>query len=120
MLISVDQTGSMPLYEQLLAQLRGAILRGEVGPGDRLPPARDLAATLGINMHTVLRAYGALRDEGLLHLRRGRGAVVSDTPLDTAEWEHALTHLLDVAARNGLGPADVRAAIDERFARREP
>lgn len=65
-----------PIYEQVAAELRRDIAEGETKPGERLPPAKDLAAVLGVNSNTVLRALRLLRDEGLLEFRRGRGVTV--------------------------------------------
>jgi DNA-binding transcriptional regulator YhcF (GntR family) len=76
MRVRVDPTASAPLHAQIADGLRAQIAAGRVGPGDRLPAARALADGLDVNVHTVLRAYGALRDDGLVDLRRGRGAVV--------------------------------------------
>jgi GntR family transcriptional regulator len=78
MLFRIDPTADEPLFQQLARQVRAAVIRGEVSPGDRLPAARDLAGSLEINLHTVLHAYQDLRDEGLIELRRGRGALVAD------------------------------------------
>jgi DNA-binding transcriptional regulator YhcF (GntR family) len=75
--VQLDPGDSMPLHEQAAAALRRAIVEGECGPGERLPPARDLAAVMGINTNTVLRALRNLRDEGLLEFRRGRGITVA-------------------------------------------
>jgi GntR family transcriptional regulator len=74
--VEVDATDPMPLHEQVAAEIRRAIADGEAAPGDRLPPARDLAAVLGVNHNTVLRALRGLRDDGLLEFRRGRGITV--------------------------------------------
>ena len=60
----------------MCAEIRRAIADGEIGPGERLPPARDLAALLQVNTNTVLRALRLLRDEGLLEFRRGRGGTL--------------------------------------------
>jgi DNA-binding transcriptional regulator YhcF (GntR family) len=84
MIGQIDRGASEPLHDQVAAEIRRAIADGEAGPGDRLPPARDLAAALGVNANTVLRALRLLRDEGLLEFRRGRGVTVAGTPEDGA------------------------------------
>jgi GntR family transcriptional regulator len=74
--VKVDRQEPLPLFEQVCAEIRRAIADGEIGPGERLPPARDLAAVLGVNSNTVLRALRLLRDEGLVEFRRGRGITI--------------------------------------------
>jgi GntR family transcriptional regulator len=66
----------LALHEQVAAEIRRAIAEGEAMPGERLPPAKDLAAVIGVNTNTVLRALRTLRDEGLVEFRRGRGISV--------------------------------------------
>ena len=78
--VNIDRSGAVPLHDQVAAQIRRAIAEGEAGPGERLPLARDLAAVLGVNKNTVLRALRILRDEGLLEFRRGRGITVAGSP----------------------------------------
>jgi GntR family transcriptional regulator len=78
--VKVDRTDPTDLYEQVAAEIRRAIADGEAKPGERLPPAKDLAAVLGVNTNTVLRALRLLRDEGLLEFRRGHGISVTGTP----------------------------------------
>ena len=77
--VKIDRNERVGLHEQAAAELRRAIAEGEALPGERLPPARDLAAVLGVNRNTVLRALRLLRDEGLLEFRRGRGITVAGT-----------------------------------------
>jgi GntR family transcriptional regulator len=79
-LVKVDRASSSPLHDQVAAQIRRAIADGEAKPGERLPPARDLAAVIGVNTNTVLRALRQLRDEALLEFRRGRGVRVVGSP----------------------------------------
>ena len=78
--VKVDRADPTDLYEQVAGEIRRAIAEGEAKPGERLPPAKDLAAVLGVNTNTVLRALRVLRDEGLLEFRRGRGISVAGTP----------------------------------------
>ena len=77
--VKVDRSETLGLHDQVAAELRRAIAEGEALPGERLPPARDLAAVLAVNRNTVLRALRLLRDEGLLEFRRGRGITVAST-----------------------------------------
>lgn len=105
MLLSVDHASKTPLYEQLADSLISAISAGDLRGGERLPSARMLAADLDVNMHTVLRAYGCLRDRGLVELRRGREAVVAGDAVAALPpaVRRALDRLVDVAASHGVG-----------------
>src|SRR6266516_4986335 len=78
--VKVDRSDPTDLYEQVAGEIRRAIAEGEATPGERLPPASDVAAVLGVNTNTVLRALRQLRDEGLHEFRRGRGVTVTGTP----------------------------------------
>jgi GntR family transcriptional regulator len=80
---TLDPANPTPLHEQVAAEIRRAIAEGQAGAGERLPPAIDLAAVLGVNRNTVLRALHLLREEGLLEFRRGRGITVTGTPQRT-------------------------------------
>ena len=78
-MVEIDHSSPVPLHEQVAAAIRRAIADGEAGAGERLPPARDLAAVLGVNANTVFRALRTLREEGLVEFRRGRGVSVTGT-----------------------------------------
>ncbi len=96
----IDRHSPMQLHDQVAAEIRRAIADGEAKPGERLPPARDLAAILGVNRNTVLRALRVLRDEGLLDFRRGRGVTVTGTP-DSGALIAQTRDLIDFARRHG-------------------
>jgi len=115
MLIRIDPGSSVPLFEQLAASVRAEIVRGSVVPGERLPSARDLAESLELNVHTVLRGYQVVRDEGLIELRRGRGAVVTDRARDYAALAELLPQFVAEAKRLGLSPAALAALIREAY-----
>jgi GntR family transcriptional regulator len=110
MLGGVDRSDPTPLHDQVAAQIRRAIAEGDAGPGERLPPARDLAAVMGVNTNTVLRALRALREEGLLEMRRGLGVRVSGTPQRGAVAARAL-ELVQYARRQGYGPEELVSII---------
>lgn len=113
MLIKIDVDSSRPLFDQVAASVRTDIVAGRLAPGDRLPSARELAEALEINLHTVLRAYQQLRDEKLIDLRRGRGAVVSASAAPLAELSHDITALVSRAAALGISPTTLAALIKE-------
>lgn len=75
----VDPDEPTPPYEQLRRQLADLIMAGQLGPGDRLPPLRQLAGDLGVAVGTVARTYRELEQEGLLVSRRGGGTRVVET-----------------------------------------
>ena len=113
MLIKVDASSSEPLFAQIAAQVRGAIAAGRVAEGDRLPSARELAEALGVNMHTVLRAYGDLRDEGLVDMRRRRGVIVLAAGDQRARVVELARQLVAEALRQGMSKAELRRLIEE-------
>ncbi len=78
MLVRIDPEAADPLFAQIADSIRTQIAQGTLGAGTRLPPARDLAVQLDVNVHTVLKAYQELRDEGLVQVRRGRGTQITD------------------------------------------
>lgn len=83
---------------------------GRVRPDDRLPSARDVASSLGVNLHTVLRAYQLLRDEGLVDMRRGRSAVVTAAAADLTKLMGDIAELGARAAALGM-TADALASL---------
>jgi GntR family transcriptional regulator len=109
--VKVDKTAPTDLYEQVAAELRRAIADGEAEPGERLPPAKDLAAVLEVNTNTVLRALRLLRDEGLLEFRRGRGISVAGTPERGAVVNKA-RELVEYARRHGYGTDELIQIIE--------
>jgi len=115
MLLRVDPGSPVPLFDQLAAAVRGEVVRGSLVAGERLPSAKTLAATLDINVHTVLRAYQLLRDEGLIDLRRGRGAVVTTRVDDYAGFARALPALVAEAKRLNLSAVALAALIREAY-----
>jgi GntR family transcriptional regulator len=104
--VKIDRAGQDELHEQVAGEIRRAIADGEAKPGERLPPAKDLAAVIGVNTNTVLRALRALRDEGLLEFRRGRGITVAGTPERGAVTARA-RELVQFARHHGYSPNEL-------------
>src|SRR5688572_13268101 len=118
MLLRLDPSAEEPLFAQLVAQVRLAVARGEVAGGDRLPAARELADSLDVNIHTILRAYQELRDDGVIELRRGRGAVVAEQPRrDHATLLRAVETVVREARALGMTPQATAALVKEAFRR---
>jgi GntR family transcriptional regulator len=108
---AIDQASSVALHEQVAAAIRRAIAEGEAGPGERLPPARDLAVVLGVNANTVLRALRTLRDEGLLEFRRGRGVSVTAVAPERGVVVSKARELVAVAREHGYGLDELTAIV---------
>ena len=107
----IERASPVALHDQVAAEIRRAIADGEAKPGERLPPAGDLAAVLGVNRNTVLRALRILRDEGLLEFRRGRGVTVAGTPESGAVIART-RELIEFARRQGYRPDELIRLIE--------
>ena len=108
--VNLDRAGPAALHDQVAAQIRRAIAEGEAGPGERLPLAKDIAAVLGVNKNTVLRALHLLREEGLLEFRRGRGITVAGSP-DRGAVLTRVRDLVEFARERGYQRSEVIAMI---------
>lgn len=109
--VNIDRDDDLPLHEQVAAEIRREIAQGEARPGERLPPARDMAAVLGVHPNTVFRALRMLRDEGVLEFRRGRAVTVAGQPergIVTAQARE----LLKLAKRFGFAREELLAMIE--------
>ena len=116
MLIRIDPSSGVPLFDQLAGSIRASAIAGTLALGERLPSARELAASLDINVHTVLRAYQLLRDEGLIKLRPGRGAIVTGLPSGDYESLNAAVDAVIAEARKlDIAPAALAALIRETY-----
>lgn len=82
MLFQVDLHSTKPVYQQLIDQVKFAIASEKLRPGDRLPPIREVAASIRVNRNTVAKVYSELEREGLLYSRAGQGSFVSDRGSD--------------------------------------
>ncbi|HZL55152.1 MAG TPA: winged helix-turn-helix domain-containing protein [Solirubrobacteraceae bacterium] len=108
----IDRSDPALLHDQVAAQIRRSIADGEAGPGERLPPARDIAAVLGVNTNTVLRALRMLRDEGLIEIRQGRGIRVTGTPQRGAVLAKAI-ELVQLGRSSGYNRAELLEIIEQ-------
>jgi len=119
MLIAIDEKDARPIYVQIVSQVKEQVQKGELKAGDELPPVRELAGSLGINLHTVRSAYLRLRDQGVIDLRLGRRARIARPRTDQAsegDIDHALggqvRDLLADAFLLGLAVDDIHALVD--------
>ncbi|AIY03934.1 MULTISPECIES: GntR family transcriptional regulator [Arthrobacter] len=112
MLFRVDAASTQSLADQIAVQVRAGVVDGSLAPGERLPPARDLATALQVNMHTVLRAYKQLRDEGIIEMRQGRGAFVrQDAGPGLVRITELAEQLLEEARKLGMSQQDLARLI---------
>jgi GntR family transcriptional regulator len=120
MYITIDERDRRPLYQQVVDEIKALIAGGELLEGSSLPPVRQVASDLGVNLNTIAHAYRQLQKQGLVKIRHGAGAVVTSRLLSEATEEQlrsqlatTLTHL----ALAGLSPAEVRSLIEVELVR---
>src|ERR1700722_3567309 len=112
----LDMHSGMPVYRQIIDQVRGAIASGALNAGDQLPTVRQLAVDLSINPNTVVRAYRELELGGLLETHQGTGTFISAQKMrgGSAERERQLSQIVgDSVARAGAAGFTVEALIEQ-------
>ena len=122
MLFLIDASSMVPIYAQIVGQVRAGVAAGTLRAGDPLPSARQLASELRVNPNTVAQAYRELDREGLTTVLRGQGTFVAALANARREEERArvardlVERMLAEAARIGVAPADLRRAVNEVMA----
>ena len=118
--ISIDTKSGVPFYRQIIEQVKFAIAREDLTPGDRLPTVRQLAVDLSINPNTVIRAYRELEIGGILDTQQGSGTFVSNHRPDVDRLERQrmldqiLTDMLARASDYGLTLDEVLQGLRQR------
>ena len=112
----IDPHSGMPVYRQVMAQLKYYIASGTLGPGDQIPSIRELAVSLGVNPTTIVKAYTELEHEDVIAMKHGKGAFIAERsePLSPREREAMLRRLarqLAVEARQIGATTDVVTRI---------
>ena len=117
---SIDSKSGVPFYRQIIEQVKFAIARGDLGPGDRLPTMRQLAVDLSINPNTVIRAYREMEIEGVVDTHQGSGTFVGrqKPEVDALErrrmLDQILTELLARASDYGFTLDEVLDGLRQR------
>ena len=118
MLIEIDFNSEEAIYVQLCNQIILGIATSKLQEGENLPSVRQLADTIGINMHTVNKAYSVLKQEGFVTIDRSRGAVISidaDKIRALEEMKEELRVLLAKGSCRNISRAEVHELIDEIY-----
>ncbi len=122
MILEVDFNSDEALYIQLRDQIIVGIATNRLKEGDPLPSVRQLAESVGINMHTVNKAYTVLKQEGFVKVDRRRGAVIAidaDRIQDVEELRQAMRVILARASCRNISRQEVHALIDEIYEEEE-
>ena len=121
MLLSINEKDSRPIYLQIIGQIKEQVSNGTLKSGDELPSVRELANSLGINMHTVRSAYLKLRDQGIVNLRLGRRARVArlqsaSSPVFTPnDIKERLKEVIIDALLAGISPDYLRTLVNQHL-----
>lgn len=117
--IRIVLDSDVPVYRQIVDQLRTLCVEGTLGACEKLPSVRQLAMSLGVHFNTVAEAYRTLADEGWLAVRHGSGVVVCErdeprqpTRAATTQYSSRLRHLIAELRANGFSPEWIRREIE--------
>lgn len=120
-----NPTSGVPIYLQVMAQIKHAVETGALRPGDQLPGIRSLAETLVMNPNTVAKVYRELEHEGVIELRHGMGAFITDTGQSKSRTgrvqaaQPAVRQLIEKLRRQGLSEDEIRRLFEAELMREE-
>jgi len=120
MYITIDETDRRPVYQQVVDEIKAIIAAGELPEGSSLPPVRQVAADLGVNLNTIAFAYRRLQKEGLIKLKHGSGAVVISRVVPKRDEERLQSQLMPVLTDmmlQGLSRGEVIALVNNSLNR---
>jgi GntR family transcriptional regulator len=121
MWFSISEDNPEPIYQQIVQQVRQQVAGGALKEGEELPSVRELAESLGVNMHTVRSAYLKLRDQGIINLhlgRRAKIAAMSQRPesLPSAfDWRKGIREAVTDALLSGASEQEIRLAGEKQL-----
>jgi GntR family transcriptional regulator len=118
MYITIDEADRRPVYRQIAEEIKTLIARGELEEGVALPPVRQIASDLGVNLNTIAAAYRELQKEGLVRVRHGAGAFVAARQVSEqseAELRKSLRASLTHMALAGLPRSEILAIVNEEL-----
>lgn len=120
--IQIDFRSGVPIYTQIVEQLRQLIHQGEIKVGDKLPTVREMAADLRVNFNTVARAYRILDEAGLISTQLGRGTYIWEAPTKAAlkklreqNLESLTQNYLREALHLGLNSSEIKKEITRQI-----
>ena len=115
MQILINQADPLPIYIQIMDEVRRAISIGTIHPNEALPSIRQVATKIRVNPHTVLQAYRELEREGVVHFKRGKGTFISDSARGENEREVLTRRVAERVLRevhlNGISVEDLITAL---------
>ncbi|NLK75176.1 MAG: GntR family transcriptional regulator [Clostridiales bacterium] len=116
-MIKLDITGDVPIYQQIRNQIVYGVATGQLSIGERLPTVRQLAGDIGVNPMTVSKAYGLLKDEGIIVIDRRQGAKINRLPVDdkalNEEFDQKVKLLISEARMKGISQDEIRKHINQ-------
>jgi GntR family transcriptional regulator len=122
-MVRIDSESRVPIYAQIVEQIKAQIAAGQLTPGDQLPTIRRLATDLRINFNTVVRAYLELEGEGLISTQRGRGTFIADSPEEEAlakmrdeKMELIIGHAVEELSNLGYSRQEVEQVFHKKIA----
>jgi GntR family transcriptional regulator len=115
MFITIDETDRRPIYQQVVDEIKALIAAGELQEGSSLPPVRQVASDLGVNLNTIAFAYRELQKAGLIKVRHGAGAIVIARSIAQDNEERLQAKLMPALTDlilSGLTRAEVIALVN--------